>query len=39
LRAARLLFQTSLRLRDAVDLDQRIRDLEEEDSRPQEASS
>jgi hypothetical protein len=36
LRAARILFHTSFRLRDAVDVDQRIRDLEEDDRRRQE---
>jgi hypothetical protein len=39
LRAARLLFHTAFRLRDAVDLDQRIRELEEDDAQQQEASS
>jgi hypothetical protein len=35
LRAARALFTFSLRLRDAVDLDQRLRDLEDELARKQ----
>lgn len=39
LRAARLLYQTAFRLREAVDVDHRIREIEEDDRRRKEALS